>query len=84
MDLSTGEIPDQPRVDRAEGEASGFSVGTGAGNVVVLSGATTPLGEIVIRPESVDVVIDGVSGGEPWSDGTLWSDGTSKGMPVCG
>jgi len=30
----------------------------------------------VIRPESIDVVIDGVSGGEPWSDGTLWSDGT--------
>ena len=50
--------------------------GTGTGNVVVLSGATMPLGEIVIRPESVDVVIDGVSGGEPWSDGTLWSDGT--------
>ena len=50
--------------------------GTGTGNVVVLSGATMPLGEIVIRPESTNVVIDGVSGGEPWSDGTLWSDGT--------
>jgi hypothetical protein len=50
--------------------------GTGAGNVVVLSGATTPLGAIVIRPQSVNVTIDGVSGGEPWSDGTLWTDGT--------
>jgi Right handed beta helix region len=50
--------------------------GTGMGNVVVLSGATTPLGTIVIRPQSVNVTIDGVSGGEPWSDGTLWSDGT--------
>jgi hypothetical protein len=50
--------------------------GTGMGNVVVLSGATTPLGTIVIRPQSVNVIIDGVSGGEPWSDGTLWSDGT--------
>jgi hypothetical protein len=50
--------------------------GTGSGNVVVLSGATTPLGTIVIRPQSVNVTIDGVSGGEPWSDGTLWTDGT--------
>ena len=50
--------------------------GIGAGNVVVLSGATMPLGEIVIRPGSVNVIIDGVSGGEPWSDGTLWADGT--------
>jgi pectate lyase-like protein len=50
--------------------------GTGMGNVVVLSGATTPLGTIVIRPQSVNVTIDGVSGGEPWSDGTQWSDGT--------
>jgi Pectate lyase superfamily protein len=50
--------------------------GTGDGNVVVLSGATTPLGEIVIRPASVNVIINGVSGGEPWSDGTFWADGT--------
>ena len=50
--------------------------GTGAGNVVLLSGATTPLGEIVIRPEGSNVIIDGVSGGQPWSDGTLWADGT--------
>ncbi len=50
--------------------------GTGAGNVILLSGATMPLGEIVIRPESVSVIIDGVSGGQPWSDGTLWTDGT--------
>ena len=50
--------------------------GTGAGNVVVLSGATTPLGGIVIRPQSLNVEIDGVGGGEPWSDGTSWSDGT--------
>jgi Right handed beta helix region len=50
--------------------------GIGAGNVVLLSGATTPLGTIVIRPESSNVIIDGVSGGQPWSDGTLWTDGT--------
>jgi hypothetical protein len=50
--------------------------GTGIGNVVVLSGATTPLGAIVIRPQSVNVIIDGVMGGQPWSDGTLWTDGT--------
>jgi hypothetical protein len=54
--------------------------GTGSGNVVIQSGSTTPLGAIVIRPESIDVTIDGVSGngsvGEPFSDGTYWSDGT--------
>jgi hypothetical protein len=50
--------------------------GTGNGNVVLSSGATTPLGAIVIRPESTNVIINGVSGGQPWSDGTLWSDGT--------
>ena len=50
--------------------------GTGEGNVVLLSGATMPLGEIVIRPESSNVIINGVSGGQPWSDGTLWTDGT--------
>ena len=50
--------------------------GTGVGNVILLSGATTPLGEIVIRPESSNVIINGVSGGQPWSDGTLWTDGT--------
>jgi hypothetical protein len=50
--------------------------GTGAGNVIVLSGATSPLGGIVIRPASVNVIINGVTGGEPWSDGTRWSDGT--------
>ena len=38
--------------------------GTGVGNAVVLSGATTPLGEIVVRPESVNVTIDGVGGAE--------------------
>jgi hypothetical protein len=47
---------------------------------VIESGSTTPLGAIVIRPESIDVTIDGVSGngsvGEPFSDGTYWSDGT--------
>jgi hypothetical protein len=36
--------------------------GTGIGNTVVLSGATTPLGTIVVRPDSPDVTIDGVSG----------------------
>jgi hypothetical protein len=50
--------------------------GTGTGNVVVLSGATTPLGAIVIRPQSINVTINGVMGGQPWSDGTLWSDAT--------
>jgi hypothetical protein len=50
--------------------------GTGTGNVVVLSGATTPLGAIVIRPQSINVIINGVMGGQPWSDGTLWTDGT--------
>ena len=50
--------------------------GTGTGNVVVLSGATTPLGTIVVRGQSVNVTIDGVNGGESWSDGTLWTDGT--------
>ena len=38
--------------------------GTGVGNAIVLSGATTPLGEIVIRPESINVTIDGVGGAE--------------------
>jgi hypothetical protein len=38
--------------------------GTGVGNAIVLSGATMPLGEIVIRPESVNVTIDGVGGAE--------------------
>jgi Right handed beta helix region len=38
--------------------------GTGVGNAVVLSGATTPLGTIVIRPQSVNVTIDGVGGTE--------------------
>ncbi len=36
--------------------------GTGFGNTVVLSGVSTPLGEIVVRPASVNVSIDGVSG----------------------
>jgi Right handed beta helix region/Pectate lyase superfamily protein len=38
--------------------------GTGVGNAVVLSGATTPLGLIVVRPQSVNVTIDGVGGAE--------------------
>jgi hypothetical protein len=63
-------------IARQGGTALENTNGTGTGNVVVLSGATTPLGEIVIRPASVDVIIDGAGGGEPWSDGTLWSDGT--------
>jgi hypothetical protein len=37
--------------------------GTGVGNAVVLSGATTPLGTIVVRPESVNVIIDGAASG---------------------
>ena len=50
--------------------------GIGDGNVVVLSGATSPLGGIVIRPASINVTINGLGGGEAWSDGTLWADGT--------
>lgn len=34
--------------------------GVGSGNAVVLSGTTSPLGAIVVRPESVNVIIDGV------------------------
>ena len=64
------------RIGRQGGTTLENMDGTGAGNLVVLSGATTPLGTIVIRPESVNVTIDGVSGGEPWSDSTLWTDGT--------
>lgn len=63
-------------VARQGGSVLENMAGTGLGNVVVLSGATSPLGEVVVRPESVGVVIDGVSGGEPWADATLWSDGT--------
>ncbi len=36
--------------------------GTGVGNVVVLSGATSPLGQVVVRSTSVNVTVDGVSG----------------------
>jgi Right handed beta helix region len=38
--------------------------GTGVGNVILLSGATAPLGEIVVRPGSINVTIDGVAGAE--------------------
>jgi hypothetical protein len=38
--------------------------GTGVGNIIVLSGATMPLGEIVVRPDSVNVVIDGIGGAQ--------------------
>jgi Pectate lyase superfamily protein len=64
------------RVGRQGGTLLENIDGTGAGNLVVLSGATSPLGAIVIRPLSVNVIIDGVGGGESWSDGTLWTDGT--------
>ncbi len=64
------------RIGRQGGATLENMDGMGAGNVILLSGATTPLGEIVIRPESTNVIIDGVSGGQPWSDGTLWTDGT--------
>jgi hypothetical protein len=64
------------RVGRQGGTTLENMDGSGTGNVVVLSGATTPLGTIVVRPESVNVTIDGASGGEAWSDGTLWTDGT--------
>jgi hypothetical protein len=54
--------------------------GVGSGNSVVLSGASTPLGTIVIREASIDVTIDGVSSsgiaGEPFADGSRWSDAT--------
>jgi hypothetical protein len=64
------------RIGRQGGTTLENMDGTGAGNVILLSGATTPLGEIVIRPESTNVIIDGVTSGQPWSDGTLWTDGT--------
>lgn len=54
--------------------------GVGTGNLVVLSGATTPLGGIVVRLESINVTIDGVSGsgvlGTAFADGTFWTDAT--------
>lgn len=36
--------------------------GTGLGNTIVLTGTSTPLAEIFVRPNSVNVSIDGVSG----------------------
>jgi hypothetical protein len=54
--------------------------GEGTGNTVVLSGATVPLGEIVVRPQSVNCVIDGIAGGgfigEAFADGTFFTDQT--------
>lgn len=54
--------------------------GEGAGNTVVLSGATVPVGEIVVRPQSVNCVIDGIAGGgfqgEAFADGTFFTDQT--------
>lgn len=54
--------------------------GAGQGNTVIETGATSPLGAIVVRPQSLDVAIDGVSGqssiGEPFADGTFFTDGT--------
>jgi hypothetical protein len=50
--------------------------GLGEGNLITLSGATTPLGEIVVRPTSQNTSIDGVVGQEPFADGTFWTDGT--------
>lgn len=50
--------------------------GTGNDNSVVLSGATSPLGTIVVRPESISVTIDGIVSSQRWADGTLWTDGT--------
>ena len=52
------------RVGRQGGTTLENMDGTGVGNIVVLSGATTPLGEIVVRPESINVTIDGVGGAE--------------------
>lgn len=50
------------RVGRQGGTTLENENGAGLGNTVVLSGASTPLGEIVVRPDSVNVSIDGVSG----------------------
>ena len=56
------------------------SEGTGLNNTVVLSGTTVPLAPIVVRPTSVDVVIDGIMSnpveGFPFSDETYFTDGT--------
>lgn len=48
--------------------------GSGSGNLVVLSGASTPLAEIRVRADSLDVTIDGVSG----SESRLTEDGTRR------
>lgn len=54
--------------------------GVGSGNSVFLSGATMPLGTIVVRQASINVTIDGISSsgiaGEPFADGSHWSDAT--------
>jgi Right handed beta helix region len=51
------------RVARQGGTTLENVDGTGVGNAVVLSGATTPLGTIVVRPESINVIIDGAASG---------------------
>jgi hypothetical protein len=54
--------------------------GVGSGNSIFLSGATTPLGTIVVRAPSINVTIDGISSsgitGQPFADGGHWSDAT--------
>lgn len=49
-------------VGRQGGTALENVDGSGSGNAVVLSGATTPLAEVHVREDSLDVVIEGVSG----------------------
>jgi hypothetical protein len=67
-------------VGRQGGATLENMTGEGNGNTVVLSGATTPQGQIVVRPASLGVTIDGVISygltGEPFADGTFFTDGT--------
>lgn len=60
--------------------------GTGVGNVVVLSGATQPLGEIVVRPQSVNVVIDGIGEAEirltEQGDARVTEDGRLRALEI--
>jgi len=62
--------------------ATGFEnvSGVGNGNLVVLSSASNPLGEIVVRSRSIDVTIDGIAGsgvfGDAFADSTFWTDAT--------
>lgn len=51
-------------VGRQGGTSLENVAGTGSGNVVELSGDSTPLAPIFVREKSLDVIIDGVAGSE--------------------